>query len=182
MLCSAPRLRRDALLIRGLSAWVPALRRTAEEALRRVRDTGFVAAHAMTWWCRHTLYCRTRESGYPVRRGLSIQSLRPLEYWVARSSRAMTTRYVSAFSRLVSPEVLKNLSPFKQEGAGNAGCSLHPRSRVHSGRKCAHEHTGTDGGNPTFPAQWLYGLYRALPGERLFCLRRALRSSCLQVH
>src|SRR5260370_2930706 len=28
------------------------------------------------------------------------------------------------------------------------------------------------GGNPTFPAQWLYGLYRALPGERLFCLRR----------
>src|SRR5882757_597616 len=28
------------------------------------------------------------------------------------------------------------------------------------------------GGNPTFPAQWLYGLLRALPGERLFCLRR----------
>ena len=23
-----------------------------------------------------------------------------------------------------------------------------------------------------FPAQWLYGLLRALPGERLFCLRR----------
>src|SRR6266536_88431 len=22
------------------------------------------------------------------------------------------------------------------------------------------------GGNPAFPAQWLYGLYRALPGER----------------
>jgi hypothetical protein len=25
---------------------------------------------------------------------------------------------------------------------------------------------------PAFPAQWLYGLLRALPGERLFCLRR----------
>jgi hypothetical protein len=49
MLCSAPRLRRDALLIRGPPAWVPALRRTAEEALRRVRDTGSVAALAMTW-------------------------------------------------------------------------------------------------------------------------------------
>jgi len=24
---------------------------------------------------------------------------------------------------------------------------------------------------PAFPAQWLYGLLRALPGERLFCLR-----------
>ena len=27
-----------------------------------------------------------------------------------------------------------------------------------------------------FPAQWLYGLLRALPGERLFCLRRHERS------
>src|SRR5882762_2878654 len=27
------------------------------------------------------------------------------------------------------------------------------------------------GNTPTFPAQWLYGLLRALPGERLFCLR-----------
>jgi len=26
---------------------------------------------------------------------------------------------------------------------------------------------------PAFPAQWLYGLYRTLPGERLFCLRRS---------
>jgi hypothetical protein len=43
MLRSAPRRRRGALLIRGPSrhsqAWVPALRRTAEEALHRVRDT-----------------------------------------------------------------------------------------------------------------------------------------------
>jgi len=28
------------------------------------------------------------------------------------------------------------------------------------------------GNTPAFPAQWLYGLLRALPGERLFCLRR----------
>ena len=28
------------------------------------------------------------------------------------------------------------------------------------------------GSIPAFPAQWLYGLLRALPGERLFCLRR----------
>jgi hypothetical protein len=37
-----------------------------------------------------------------------------------------------------------NLSPpSKMEGAGNAGCLLHPRSRVQCGRECAHEHTGT---------------------------------------
>ena len=28
------------------------------------------------------------------------------------------------------------------------------------------------GEHPAFPAQWLYGLLRALPGERLFCHRR----------
>jgi len=86
MLCSAPPLRRDALLIRGPPEWVPALRRTAEEALRRVRDTRVVAALAMTWlvW-RHTPLSSSAHAGDPVRRGLSIQSLRPLEYWVARS-------------------------------------------------------------------------------------------------
>src|SRR5882724_303095 len=43
MLRCAPRLRRDALLIRGpgstMKVWVPALRRTAEVARHRVRDT-----------------------------------------------------------------------------------------------------------------------------------------------
>src|SRR6266404_3662145 len=43
MLRSAPRLRRGALLVRGpscrMETWVPALRRTAEEALHRIRDT-----------------------------------------------------------------------------------------------------------------------------------------------
>src|ERR1700694_4849417 len=50
MLRGAPRLRRGALLIRGpqstLHAWVPALRRTAEEALHRVRDTRVSHARA----------------------------------------------------------------------------------------------------------------------------------------
>ena len=36
-------------------------------------------------------------------------------------------------------------SPSIREGAGNAGCLLHPRSRVQCGVRCAHEHTGTAG-------------------------------------
>jgi hypothetical protein len=31
------------------------------------------------------------------------------------------------------------------------------------------------GGTPTFPAQWLYGLYRALPGESGFVVSVASR-------
>src|ERR1700676_1339798 len=48
--------------------------------------------------------------------------------------------------------------PRKSEGAGNAGCALHPRSRV---QNCAKKRTRAyrfSGGNPAFPAQWFYGL------------------------
>jgi hypothetical protein len=64
--------------------------------------------------------------------------------------------------------LLKKFRALKSEGAGNAGCALHPRSRV---QKAEGERTRADrfsGGTPTFPAQWLYGLLRALPGESGF--------------
>src|SRR5262245_21517563 len=55
-------------------------------------------------------YCRhPRECGDPVRRGLSVQSLASLEYWVARSCRAMTVEYVVAISRRIAPEVCLSL-------------------------------------------------------------------------
>jgi hypothetical protein len=55
-----------------------------------------------------------------------------------------------------------------REGAGNAGCTPHPRSRVQCAQKTAHTSIQGSGGNPTFPARWLYGLYRALLGDRAF--------------
>jgi hypothetical protein len=109
-------------------------------------------------------------------------------YWVARSSRAMTAVFVS-FIRVsphagielamtlmdrsprsrdaIRPSFVHNcLAHSKSEGAGNAGCALHPRSRV---QKAEEERTRAcrfSGGTPTFPAQWLYGLLRALPGDQ----------------
>src|SRR5205809_3489642 len=56
----------------------------------------------------------------------------------------------------------------KPEGAGNAGCTLHPRSRVPEIAQLAHTSIQGSGNTPTSPAQWLYGLLRALPGERAF--------------
>jgi hypothetical protein len=58
------------------------------------------------------------------------------------------------------------------EGAGKTGCLLHPRSRVRFAQTKGHTSIQGSGSIPAFPAQWLYGLLRALPGERLFCLRR----------
>ena len=40
------------------------------------------------------------------------------------------------------PRFSNSLRPLQTEGAGNAGCALHPRSHVQWVKKCAHEHTG----------------------------------------
>ncbi len=66
---------------------------------------------------------------------------------------------------------LLELVPLK-EGAGKTGCALHPRSRVQMHIKKRTRAYRFSGNTPAFPAQWLYDLSRALPGERLFCLRR----------
>src|ERR1700689_3480656 len=80
---------------------------------------------------------------------------------------AGTTRRESAFSRQPLSESCKLHSALKkEEGAGKTGCALHPRSRVQlcitRMRTRAYRFSGN---TPAFPAQWLYGLYRALPGE-----------------
>jgi len=65
----------------------------------------------------------TREGGYPVRCGLSIQSLLSLEYWIVRPSaqlrtrRTMTAKHDFAFSRRIAPEACWKLPSFE-----NGGC------------------------------------------------------------
>ena len=51
-------------------------------------------------------------------------------------SRTTTTEYDFVFSRRFAPEVLQVTSrPLQSEGAGNAGCTLHPRSRAQRGSR-----------------------------------------------
>src|ERR1700694_2990102 len=70
-----------------------------------------------------------------------------------------------AFPRRDAPELCADFHPLKEEGAGKAGCALHPRSRVQNAQgKNAHEHTGSAEASG-FPCAVVYGLFRALPGE-----------------
>jgi hypothetical protein len=89
------------------------------------------------------------KAGDPVRCGLSVESLQALEYWIVRPSAQLRTRRTMTANTPSLPaarfaRALPTVSP-KQEGAGNAGCLLHPRSRVQDVVRCAHEHTGTAG-------------------------------------
>src|SRR4051812_3304540 len=83
----------------------------------------------------------------------------------------MTTEYAFTFSRRLAPEVCYSPCPRKSEGAGKTGCLLHPRSRVRFAQTKLHTSIQGSWSIPASPAQWLYGLLRALPGERLSCLR-----------
>src|SRR5437879_12700211 len=78
------------------------------------------------------------------------------------------------------PSFANSLRLIKKEGAGNAGCALHPRSRVPKIAHLAHTSIQGSGNTPTSPAQWLYGLYRALPGERALLPPSLLRSLLLK--
>ena len=62
------------------------------------------------------------------------------------------------------PRFENNFRTSRRKGAGNAGCALHPRSRV---QRSSGTHTSIQGSgeHPTFPAQWFYGLCRALLGD-----------------
>src|ERR1700755_1819185 len=55
-----------------------------------------------------------------------------------------------------------------REGAGKTGCARHPRSRVQRQRERRTRAYRFRGSSPAFPAQWFYGLFRALPGDRLY--------------
>ena len=70
------------------------------------------------------------------------------------------------------PRFAGNLALPKKEGAGKTGCALHPRSRVQYVQRTRTRAYRFSGNTPAFPAQWFYGLYRALPGDRLSCHRR----------
>src|SRR5438445_11851691 len=61
------------------------------------------------------------------------------------------------------PRFAQTFSP--NEGAGNAGCALHPRSRVQLCEKLRTRAYRFSGNTPASPTQWLYGLWRALPGD-----------------
>ena len=103
----------------------------------------------------------------------SIPSLcRHMDCFASLAMTAENIGHKSTISRRIAPEVCISFLPLKSEGAGKTGCLLHPRSRVRFAQTKLHTSIQGSGNTPAFPAQWLYGLLRALPGERLFCHRR----------
>ena len=89
-------------------------------------------------------------------------------------------RHMSPRSRGMSCPSFCGTSPpsYRIEGAGKAGCALHPRSRVQSAQKKAHTSIQVQRRQSGFPCAVVYGLLRALPGDRAFLPPSLRNVSC----
>jgi hypothetical protein len=112
----------------------------------------------MTFWIVIARSKATKQSILPGKERMDCFASFAMTSDTASRSRRTSARVLSATSR-----------PLPSEGAGNAGCTLHPRSRVQITQQMRTRAYRFSGGNPTFPAQWCYGLLRALLGDRAFC-------------
>jgi hypothetical protein len=73
----------------------------------------------------------------------------------------------------------RNIRP-KEEGAGKAGCALHPRSRVQNAHsKNAHEHTGPAEAIRPSPRNGFTAYFALSPATNSFCHRRLRIGICL---
>src|SRR6478672_9315689 len=68
----------------------------------------------------------------------------------------------------ISPELCKFIVPLFDRGRRESRALTAPAAPCANGRKNAHGLDRYSRDIPAFPAQWLYGLLRALPGERRF--------------
>jgi hypothetical protein len=81
-------------------------------------------------------------------------------------------------SRRDAPEVCGSLS--LKRGSRECRMRAAPAVPCAKGRKKTHTSIQGSGGDPTFPAQWLYGLYRAHPGVSGFPASVASRYPALR--
>ena len=92
-------------------------------------------------------------------------------WWARFALPTLRTARASAISRLNARGLQSPCPSLTTEGAGKTGCALHPRSRVQSAPKKAHTSIQVQRRQSGLPCAVVYGLLRALPGDRLSCHR-----------
>ena len=153
--------------------WDSVARPKRRLALRRWGGAGRPFSGKWAKFVRLTPGCRPRESGDPVRRALSIPSLPPLEYRVARSSRATTPVGVAANTASHSRRLFRArfgllVPPSHIRGRRECRAPDAPDSRVCRGSGWTHTRCQVTPESPGIPRAMVYGLLRALPGDRAF--------------
>jgi hypothetical protein len=103
---------------------------------------------------------------------LGIAFVRNEAHRIHFSNSSVLSRHSFAISPRNSREFCRKRPALQSEGAGNAGRPMRPiaaRAMIVVERTRVSQITPE---SPGIPRAMVYGLYRALPGERLFCHRR----------
>ena len=88
---------------------------------------------------------------------------------VPRLSQAMTSGHTFIFSRRVSPELCQESSALDNIGRGECRVPSAPAaSCAHGSGRCTRVFTASSPENARHPHAMVYGLWRALPGDRAF--------------
>jgi hypothetical protein len=87
-----------------------------------------------------------------------------LDFSSFAASLAVTSLSAPLRSRGVKRPSFCNRSPSQsEEGAGKAGCALHPRSRVQNVHKNTHTSIQVQRRHPAFPARWFTAYFVLFP-------------------
>ena len=108
--------------------------------------------------------CHTRAGGYPVRSDRGYRNETPVEYWIAAFA-AMTPDMCPRSRDALRPRFAGNFPPSPFRGRRECRMRAAPEVSCAMGRRSARMSIQGSGEHPASPAQWLYGLLRALPGE-----------------
>jgi hypothetical protein len=88
--------------------------------------------------------------------------------WVPARGPGRRWVWVLVLATWFCPSLPFRLLPQKQEGAGETGARCTRGLVCIDARRMRTRAHRFSGGSPAFPAQWLYDLFRALPGDRTF--------------
>jgi len=125
------------------------------------------AHHEDSWWwvpdrargaCHRAALCADPWLACPGRREWAQPGIRVF-------------KHTFAFPRHDAPEACVDLSPFTERAQGKPGARC-TRGLVCNGERRAHTSIQVQRRHPGFPCAMVYGLFRALPGDRLSCHRR----------
>jgi hypothetical protein len=95
-------------------------------------------------------------------RVLALTALLPISFFKQPGRRTPT------FSRRDAPELCRDFRPRETEGAGKAGCPLHPQPRVRNNKAHERSHHRFAGNTRPSLRNGFNGFLRALLGDRAF--------------
>ena len=119
-----------------------------------------------------------------ARRCAELRLRRPIQIRQGRVRHCRTQRPRKTWFRTLAARCARVVQPvYPPKTRGRRECRMRAAPAISCAVVEKEVHTSIQGSgeHPTFPAQWLYGLWRALLGESMLCCHRRRRDTSRQL-